>query len=310
MGVYNAEDYLREAVQSVLGQTFTDFEFIIIDDGSNDKSLDILKSYTDNRIILKTRKNRGLAPTLNEAISMAKGEYIARQDADDISHVKRLERQVAFLDAHRDIDLLGTNYVTINENGASVSTTNIFTKSADIRLAMISTNQFGHGTIVMRKTLLNSVGTYDEGKKFKYVEDFDLWTRMSRAGEVANLKEPLYSWRLSVNQISTKKRTEQDAEAFELRAREFKYFLLHKREYRLMTAFYPFSVRNGPVSYSAKKSAAFRNLAFYCLFFRAGRRPSLRYWTVALILAPWKLQNYTFLMYLFGRKKEWSQETV
>src|SRR4051812_15533497 len=106
--VYNAEPYLKEAIDSVLQQTFADFELIIINDGSKDRSADIIKSYTDKRILFIDQENIGLSATLNKGIALARGEYIARQDNDDISRPERFRKQVTYLDAHPRTMLLGT----------------------------------------------------------------------------------------------------------------------------------------------------------------------------------------------------------
>ena len=117
MSVYNGEKYLREAINSILSQTFNDFEFLIINDGSTDGTADILKSYTDSRIkIINNEKNIGLTKSLNKGLKIAKGEYIARQDADDISMPERLKEEVAFLEIHKDYAVVGTFVKILNEN--------------------------------------------------------------------------------------------------------------------------------------------------------------------------------------------------
>lgn len=108
MSVYNGEKYLREAIDSILNQTFTHFEFIIVNDGSTDKSLNIIKSYNGSRIILVQQENKGLAAALNEGIKIAKGKYIAMMDADDISLPTRLEKQIQFMEAHPEYVAIGS----------------------------------------------------------------------------------------------------------------------------------------------------------------------------------------------------------
>ncbi len=109
MSVYNGEKYLREAIDSILNQTFKDFEFLIIDDGSTDSSADIIRSYTDFRIrLIQNEKNIGLTRSLNKGLKLAKGEYIARMDVDDISLPIRFEKQVSFLDKYEDVKLVGS----------------------------------------------------------------------------------------------------------------------------------------------------------------------------------------------------------
>src|SRR5947207_1274318 len=122
MSVYNGENYLAEAIDSILNQTFKDFEFIVIDDGSSDTSLKIIKKYTDPRIKLISRKNKGLVASLNEGLAKAKGDYIARQDADDVSLPQRLKKEVEYLDAHPKVALVGSNYKHLDAKGKLTGT--------------------------------------------------------------------------------------------------------------------------------------------------------------------------------------------
>ena len=118
MSVYNGEKYLKQAIESILKQTYTNFRFIIVDDGSNDSSFDIIKSFTDERIvIIRNDRTQGLTRSLNKALRTANGEYIARQDADDISLSNRLKSQIDFLEKHPEVELLGTGVYLINEKG-------------------------------------------------------------------------------------------------------------------------------------------------------------------------------------------------
>ncbi len=117
MPVYNGQDFVSKAIESILGQTFSDFEFIIINDGSTDRTLKILESYQkkDKRIVLLNQENKGIAKSLNRGIAKAKGDYIARQDADDISFPDRLRNQVEFLDNNKDVGFLGCSCEMIDE---------------------------------------------------------------------------------------------------------------------------------------------------------------------------------------------------
>ncbi|HGF9542707.1 TPA: glycosyltransferase family 2 protein, partial [Acinetobacter baumannii] len=123
---YNAELYLKEAIDSVLSQTFTDFELIILNDGSIDRTEEIILSYNDSRIVyVKNEKNLGLIGTLNKGINLAKGKYIARMDADDICLPERFKKQVDFLEKNNEIDLIGTNAIKINNNGDRIGVINM-----------------------------------------------------------------------------------------------------------------------------------------------------------------------------------------
>ncbi len=209
MSVYNGEKYLREATDSILNQTFRDFEFIIINDGSTDDTSEILENYDDPRIIvINNRKNIGLTKSLNKGLRMAKGEYIARQDADDISFPQRLEKEVNFLEKHKRVGLIGSSFQLISENGKSLTTHKVLTTNEEIKKGLREGNRFGHGSVMFRRECLDKVGFYRE--EFRSAQDYDLWLRISEKYNVANISEPLYKWRASFKAVSIAKKDEQD----------------------------------------------------------------------------------------------------
>ena len=140
MGVYNGEKYLKESVESVLSQTFSDFEFIIINDGSTDGSTEMLQSYSDSRIRLYHQENRGLTASLNRAISLAKGKYIARQDADDISMEMRFEEQFRFLERNPDVVIVGSSCILIDERDRQIGSWHFPNSDVEIRLRILFRN--------------------------------------------------------------------------------------------------------------------------------------------------------------------------
>ncbi|MGA2121748.1 MAG: glycosyltransferase [Methanoregula sp.] len=193
MSVFNGEKYLREAVESILGQTYTDFEFLIIDDASMDSSSEILRQYADPRIrLINNEKNLGLTKSLNMGIALAEGEYIARMDADDISLPDRFEKQIAFLERTPEIALLGTSNYFIDENGKKTGM-QIVRKNPSFDL-LCNENQFNHGSIIVKKSVVRNLGGYNEN--FRYVQDFELWLRIAKEFPVRNLVEPLYKLRM------------------------------------------------------------------------------------------------------------------
>ena len=201
MAVYNGEKYLKKALESILGQTFSDFEFLIVDDASTDQTISILKSYQDPRIkILNNSQNIGLAASLNKALYVCKGEYIARQDADDISLLKRLEQQVAFMEENREVGLLGTSWYSINEQGERLGVN--YSSDADLSVHFIA-----HGTVLLRRSCLIKVGYYRE--IFRYAQDYDLWLRLGEKFKIRNLRTPLYCLRIHEDSVSQKKEREQ-----------------------------------------------------------------------------------------------------
>lgn len=200
MSVYNAETYLRKAIHSILSQTYTDFEFVIIDDGSNDKSNEILKSYanTDPRIILiENKKNIGLAASLNKGIMMAKGKYIARQDADDISDPFRLETQIQYALKNPHIDIIGSNSFVIDINDKLVYKCNWYSKITDFQKPLTQQKSiFPHGCVLIKKNKLIECGLYDS--RFYYSQDGELWLRLiSKGAKIYTIETPLYYWRMT-----------------------------------------------------------------------------------------------------------------
>jgi len=196
MPIYNGERYLRQSIESILNQTFRDFEFLIVDDASNDASRDIIRSYDDPRIILiENVHNLGLNKTLNRGLALARGEYIARQDQDDISHLTRLEKQVTFLNDHPEIVLLGTRVNNIDGNGRKASSYGYYIVSSElaIRWQVMFDNPFVHSTVMMRSEMVRQMGGYED--HFQYCEDYDLFSRLVRSYKATNLKEPLFDYR-------------------------------------------------------------------------------------------------------------------
>ena len=207
MSVYNGEKYLKEAIDSILNQTFNDFEFLVVNDGSTDKTEDILQAYDDLRIkIINNGKNIGLTKSLNKGLKLAKGEYIARMDADDISMPGRLEREVEFLDKNPAVGLVGTYYLMINRKGNVLHTMKCLTESVELKEKLLRNNQFCHGSVMFRAECIKNLGSYRE----ELGQDYDLWLRISENYEVANIFEFLYKWRLDINSISVTKKSIQD----------------------------------------------------------------------------------------------------
>jgi len=202
MSVYNGEKYLRQAIDSILNQTFKDFEFLIINDGSTDRTAEILQSYQDSRIkVINNEKNIGLTKSLNKGLKLAKGEYIARMDADDVSLPTRLEKQICFLDENKEVGSLGAAWYIIDENSREMG----ISKSANNKHAV---HFMCHGTALIRKNCLEEVGLYRE--VFERAQDYDLWLRIADEFEVANLSQPLYKLRVHRASISSSKKLQQD----------------------------------------------------------------------------------------------------
>ena len=191
--VYNGETYLKESIDSIISQTYTNFELLIINDGSTDKSEEICLSYNDDRIKYIFQKNEGLAETLNNALTLCKGKYIARQDQDDISYKNRFQKQVDFLEKNESIVLLGARAKIFSDEVDYLKTHNHATQPSILKFDLMFNNPFVHSTIMFRKTSLEIVGYYNTNRSF--YEDYELWSRFVQAGDVANLPDVLLDYR-------------------------------------------------------------------------------------------------------------------
>ncbi len=193
--VYNCPRYVGRAVESILAQTYTDFELIVIDDGSEDETLAVVSRYTDPRIRLLTQANRGLAGALNRGIELARGRYIGRQDQDDVAFPERLARQVAFMDAHPDCALVGTWAEIWREDERTKRTHAFPSDNADLKFRLLLDNLFVHSSVMVRRAALDRIGVYCTDPGRQPPEDYELWSRIAREYDVANLPEVLQVYR-------------------------------------------------------------------------------------------------------------------
>ena len=210
MSVHNGQAYLREAVDSILGQTFADFDFIIVDDGSMDETADILRAYAaaDSRIkLIVNAQNIGLTRSLNKAIRRAEGQYIARMDADDIALPLRFERQMQYLKDAPEVGLLGTAYYEVNQRGRIIGERVFPATNGELQKILIKYNPFFHSSVMIRRRVLDEVGLYDEN--IPMAQDYDLWFRIAGATEIGNLSELLMKRRYAKENISISKGDEQ-----------------------------------------------------------------------------------------------------
>ena len=204
MPVYNGQTYLKEAIESILNQTYEDFEFIIAYDESNDNSLEIIKEYQDmdSRIFLSVGCDRGLVKSLNDAIDISRGEYIARMDADDISLPRRFEKQINYM-VKEDLDICGTFIESFDKN-TSFGVTSYPEKDEDIRFVLMFMTSFAHPSVIIKRTVFNNL----KYKNYKYAEDFKLWIDIAlRQYRMGNLSEVLLKYRVHYGQISKKNST-------------------------------------------------------------------------------------------------------
>lgn len=203
MPCYNAEAFLHQAINSMLGQTFRSFELIIVDDCSTDSSARIIRqlSAKDSRIIYhKNETNRGVAESLNTGIRMAKGEFIARMDADDVSLPERLELQVEHMKRNPSCEACGTDIIIIDEKGDRIGSREYYYTDENIKRNIHRASCFAHPTVMLRReTLIENNLFYST--RLRWVEDYDLWFRLSGYGEFSNLKKYLFNYRFSSSSV-------------------------------------------------------------------------------------------------------------
>lgn len=201
MPVYNGEKFLKEAITSILNQTYSNFEFIIINDGSIDNSEEIILSFTDSRIVyVKNPENYKLIKTLNIGFSMAKGKYIARMDADDVSHPERLHKQVQFLDVNEYYGLIGTGVNLLN---GEIKTQMLYhTDHESLKFALAFYCPFIHPSVMIRKSVLEGMDVVFDNQ-YLHAEDYELWTRLVFKTKMANISEYLFDYRIHEAQISS-----------------------------------------------------------------------------------------------------------
>lgn len=197
---YNAEKYIAEAIDSILGQTYSNFELIILNDCSKDRTEEIILSYDDPRIVyLKNEENLGVAATLNRGLAVAKGEYVARMDADDISLPERFEKQVTYLDGNKDIAVLGTNVESFNALG-TISAGWSAQDPLQTKVDMLFACGMAHPSVMMRTDVIRALGGYDV--EFNGLEDYELWCRVLENHQITTLPDVLLRYRIHGSQVT------------------------------------------------------------------------------------------------------------
>lgn len=244
MPAYNAKKYVAEAINSILNQTFTDFEFIIINDASTDSTKDIVESFKDPRIkLINNERNQGVAKSLNIAISAAKGKYIARMDADDISLPERFQTQFNFMEKNPDIDICGSWMKTFGDNQRIVKAPEQHNEIKDELFFLCS---MLHPTIIFKKNL-----TLQYSSDFPRAEDYDLWSRTINKLKFANIPEVLLLYRIHDNQIGIANKAKQiyDANHIALRNLQNIDLVLSEEEKQIYI-----DIINGNVTQKNKKN--------------------------------------------------------
>ena len=213
LSTYNEENYIAKAIQSILDQTYPYFEFIIVNDGSTDSTLQIVKSFSDPRIVLIDKPNSGLPDSLNKGIASAKYDWIARMDGDDIAIPDRFERQVGYI--KEDSAVIGGQFIAINEMGEPISgkVSNKPLSYTKCRSALLfGMSPLAHPTVLVKKELLIKYGGYDVN--FRAAQDVELWSRLVPFVNIVNIHEPILYYRQHTNNITNKRKDLQRKLAF------------------------------------------------------------------------------------------------
>ena len=228
MGVYNCEKYLREAIDSILNQTFSDFEFIIIDDGSTDNSSYILKSFNDPRVTLFKQNNSGCYKALNLGLKHAKGKYIAILDSDDISHRERLKNQFEYLENHKECVCCATDTNIIDEGGKYIYTSTNSLNVKELSKQLPEKNPFTHSSLMIRKNIMLKIGGY---KDVKYGGDVIALIDLQKYGELHILNKPLCYYRLRQGSVDSNMSRNLNNKLLELRIDYFNNGILNEKIY-------------------------------------------------------------------------------
>ncbi|MBI5878482.1 MAG: glycosyltransferase family 2 protein [Chloroflexi bacterium] len=297
MAVYNGARYLRAAVDSILAQTLTDFEFIIVDDGSTDDTAQILAAYDDPRIVrLHNETNIGLTRALNRGLAVTRGTYIARQDADDASTPERLARQAAFLSAHDRVGLVGSGARWVDADDRPLQDWVPLTDCAAIHATLLWTIPFLHGTFMFRRAcLLDLSGGYDES--YPVAQDCDLLLRLTERWDAANLPDLLYLHRRHAATVTAARATEQTA----LLARAQRATLQRRRQAgwaRVMPGSHPPAWAQA----ADRRWLSQRFVWWSAAARQMDRRIALEYLLIALALEPGSVGAWNYVSNILRRK--------
>lgn len=267
MPVYNGGRYVKQAIESILAQEYGSFRLFVVDDGSTDGTLDVLKSCAadDDRVAITSRPRTGYVVALNEMLKQVPGRYVARMDADDIAEPSRFAKQVAYLDSHPGCVALGTRVLLIDPDDLPIGATTVPTEHEPILERMLrGTTTLAHPSVMMRTEAVRAVGGYNPD--YYTAEDYDLWLRLSEVGQLACLPEPLLRYRQHPASITLSKRREQ----VEVKRRIWREYIARKG-YQLADSHFRASADYAAALHQRWAADALQNR-----YYRTARKHSLR----------------------------------
>ena len=297
MSVYNGAMYLEASIDSVLAQTFTQYEFIICDDGSTDETASILNNYDDPRIIIiENAKNLGLSRSLNRCIAVSKSIIIARQDADDLSNINRLQVQYAILEDHPEVGVLASAVQWIDDQSKIIKIWPSGDDNPTIQEKLLYTCPIIHGSVMFRRRYFEEAGGYNE--EMKTGQDYDLWLRISETSEIVCLPDVLYTYRQHAQMVSEKRREEQSLFA------QNSLSLAIERRLRNTLSYLGFSRYSLPPNWQGlERHELSRRLVRWSAGARSIRRTlALQFLLLSLIIDPFSQEARDYLAGIWKRK--------
>jgi len=286
MPVYNSGQFVGSAIESILQQTFANFEFIIVDDGSNDSTQLIIKRYAihDRRIICVMNDKRiGIVKSLNKGVLRSKGLYIARMDSDDLSFSRRFEKQVGFLDTHPDYGVIASTFYIINDSGKYIGHTSLPLDNFEIIVSMLSYNPITHGSVMFRRELVKEYFPFIYKENQRNFEDFGLWSRLIHKTKFYILKEPQYAWRIQPNSITSLYEFSMSQGIRQIQKNMFPYIYTSY----LQTAPWDTSLKNS-IKYN-KTKYSYKNIPYVFNFSRVYQKFFIQ--TIALLVRKLKIRT-------------------
>ncbi len=251
LSVYNGEAFVADAIECILDQTYTDFELILINDGSKDGSLEIMERYAarDKRVRIIDQENTGLTIALRRGVDAARGEYIARMDVDDWSMPDRFEKQMALLRANPELVAVTCDLEHFYDDGTRSHVAKIRKDPRVLPLYMVFTNRIGgHGQMIYRRDAYHAAGGYDP--EYNYAEDYDLWTRLLEQGPFGVVPEVLYRYRTGHDSISSRNAVRQSEVSCAIRCRQYKKLTGQELDPDVAKAMYAYGMNRSLADYT------------------------------------------------------------